>query len=141
MKDTSEQLYVLGVVRPSSGGFTSQYGVRISTVVEKGQVDYVPVSISRRKVPGSSRKHSSSEKEKRKMSRIPVKSRRRFEISSLPVTPGKQPVVEDPTFASALASQPSPAVGEIARLLLSSKGRCFSWECFSCQFILCSISS
>ena len=36
VKDTSEQWYRLGAVRPSSGESSSQYGVRISTVVEEG---------------------------------------------------------------------------------------------------------
>ena len=44
VKDTSEQWYRLGAVRPSSGESSSQYGVRISTVMEEGQVDYVPVA-------------------------------------------------------------------------------------------------
>ena len=44
VKDTSEQWYSLGAVRPSSGESSSLYGVRISTVVEEGRVDYVPVA-------------------------------------------------------------------------------------------------
>ena len=49
-KDTSEQWYRLGAVRSSSGESSSQYGVRISTVVEEGQVDYVPIAAPSHKV-------------------------------------------------------------------------------------------
>ena len=60
LKDTGEQWYALGAVRPSSGDSSSQYGVRIiSTVVEEGQVEYVPVVSSSRKVAGHSRHLSS----------------------------------------------------------------------------------
>ena len=52
VKDTSEQWYRLGAVRPSSGESSSQCGVRISTVVEEGQVEYVPVAAPSRKVGG-----------------------------------------------------------------------------------------
>ena len=38
VKDTSEQWYALGAVRPSSGESPHQYGVRISTVVEEGKL-------------------------------------------------------------------------------------------------------
>ena len=42
VKYTSEQWYALGDVRPSSGESSSQYGVRISTVVVERQIDFVP---------------------------------------------------------------------------------------------------
>ena len=43
VKDTSEQWYRLGAVRPSSGESSSQYGVRISTVVEEGKLTMCPL--------------------------------------------------------------------------------------------------
>ena len=43
VKDTSEQWYGLGAVLLSFGEPSSQNGVRISTVLEDGQVGYVPV--------------------------------------------------------------------------------------------------
>ena len=55
VKDTSEQWYALGAVRPSSRELSSQYGVRFSTIVEEGQVDYVAVAAPSRKVAGHSR--------------------------------------------------------------------------------------
>ena len=66
VKDTSEQWYRLGAVRPSSGESSSQCGVRISTVVEEGQVDYVPVAAPSRKVGSHRRDSSSAGKGKRK---------------------------------------------------------------------------
>ena len=65
VKDSSEQSYALGTVRPSSGESSSQCGVRIWTVVEEGQVDYVPVVAQSRKVSGPSRHHSSPGKGKK----------------------------------------------------------------------------
>ena len=105
VKDTSEQWYALGAVRPSSGESSSQYGVRISTVVEKGQVDYVPVAAPSRKVAGHSRHLSSSRKGKKKVSQSSVKLPRQFEVSSPSAICSKRTVVDDPAFASALASE------------------------------------
>ena len=81
VKDTSEQWYALGAVRPSSGG-SSQYSVRISTVVEEGQVDFVPVVAPSRKVAGHSRHLSSLGKGTKKVSRSPAKLPRQFKVSS-----------------------------------------------------------
>ena len=55
VKDTSEQWFALGALRPSSGESSSQYGVRISTVTEEEQVKYVPIVDPSRKVAGYSR--------------------------------------------------------------------------------------
>ena len=66
VKDTSEQWYRLGALRPPSGESSSQYGVRISTVVEEGQVDYMPVAAPSRKVASQSRRLTPQEKGKRK---------------------------------------------------------------------------
>ena len=72
----------LVAVRPSSGESSSQYGVRISTVVEEGQVDYVPVAAPLRNVASHSRRPASPGKGKKKVSHSPVKVRRQFEVSS-----------------------------------------------------------
>ena len=105
VSNTSEQWYALSAVRPSSGEFSSQYGVRISTVEKEGQVDYVLVVAPSRKVAGPSRHHSSPGKSKMKVLRSTVILPRKFEVSSLSASSRKRAVVEDPTFASALASQ------------------------------------
>ena len=105
VKDTSEQWYRLGAVRPSSGESSSQYGVRISTVVEEGQVDYVPVAAPSHKVASHSRRLSSPGKGKRKVSHSPVQVRRQFEVSSPPVSSRKRTVTDDPNFAAALISE------------------------------------
>ena len=55
VKVTSEQWYALGAMQPSSGESSSQYSVHFSTVVEEGQVDYVPNAAPSRKVAGHSR--------------------------------------------------------------------------------------
>ena len=105
VKDTSEQWYRLGAVRPSSGESSSQYGVRISTVVEEGQVDYVPVAAPSRKVAGQSRRLSSPGKGKKKVSHSPVKVPRQFEVSSPSVSSRKRTVIDDPNFAAALTTE------------------------------------
>ena len=82
VKDASEQWYRLGAVRPSSGESSSQYGVRSSTVLEEGQVEYVPVAAPSHKVFSQSRRFSSPGKGKKKVSHGPVKVPRQFEVSS-----------------------------------------------------------
>ena len=105
VKDTSEQWYRLGAVRPSSGESSSQYGVRISTVVEEGQVYYVPVAAPSRKVASQSRRLSSPGKGKKKVSHSPVKVLRQFEVSSPSPSSRKRTVSDDPTFAAALTTE------------------------------------
>ena len=101
VKDTSEQWYRLGAVRPSSSELSSQYGVRISTVVEEGQVDYVPVAAPSRKVASQSRRLTSPGKGKKKVSHSPVKVPCQFEVSSPSVSSRKRNVIDDPNFAAA----------------------------------------
>ena len=104
VKATSEQWYRLGAVRPSSGESSSQYGVRISTVVEEGQADYVPVAAPSHKVASHSRQLSSPGKGKKKVSHSPVQVRHQFEVSSPPVSSRKRTVTDDPNFTAALIS-------------------------------------
>ena len=93
-----------GAVRPSSGESSSQYGVRISTVVEVEQVGYVPVFAPSRKVAGHSRHLSSPGKGKKKVSRSPIMLPRDFEVSRPVASSRKRAVVDDPKFAFALES-------------------------------------
>ena len=105
VKDTSEQRYRLGAVRPSSGESSSQYSVRISAVVEDGQVDYVPVVAPSHKVASHSRRLTSAGKGKKKVGHSPVKVRRQFEVSSPSLSPRKRTVSDDPNFAAALTTE------------------------------------
>ena len=105
VRDTSEQWYRLGAVRPSSGGSSSQCGVRISTVVEEGQVDYVPVAAPSHKVASQSRRLGSPRKGKRKVSHSPVKVPRQFEVSSPSPSSRKRTLIDDPNFAAALTTE------------------------------------
>ena len=105
VKDTSEHWYHLGAVRPSSGESSSQYGVRISTVVEEGQVDYVPVVAPSRKVASQSRRLSSPGKGKKKVAHSPIKVPRQFEVSSPSPSSRKRAVIDDPNFAAALTTE------------------------------------
>ena len=133
VKDTSEQWYRLGAVRPSSGESSSQYGVRISTVVEEGQVDYVPVAAPSRKACSQSRGPSSPGKGKKKVAHSPVQVRRQFEVSSPPVSSRKRAVTDDSNFTAALMTgspRGKTRVGEIEKLL-----QFFKEECHNCLFV------
>ena len=106
MKDSQEQWYAVGGIRPSSEDSTSRSGVRISNVVEEGRVDYVPVRVPSFSSPGPSNlRVSSGKSKKRTISRSPVK--RRFEIASPPPASQKHRVVEDLSFSAALDRQQS----------------------------------
>ena len=103
-KDTSERWYHCGTPRSET---TSKPGVRISDVVEEGRVEYVVGAPPAVGPPGPSKISSSSSKRKRKITRSPVKLPRRVEVSSPPASPPRRSLVEDPSFASALAAPAS----------------------------------
>ena len=106
LKDSQEQWYAVGGIRPSSEDSTSRSGVRISNVVEEGRVEYVLVRAPSASVPGPSNLRVSSGKfRKRSISRSPVK--RRFEISSPPPTSQQHRLLEDMSFGAALDRQQS----------------------------------
>ena len=100
-KDTSERWYHGGTPRSETA---SRPGVRISDVVEEGRVECMPPILG---PPGPSRIHSSSSKRKKNVTRSPLKLPRRFEVSCPPASPPKRSLVEDPSFASALAASTS----------------------------------
>ena len=103
-KDTSEPWYHGGTPRSETA---SRPGVRISDVVEEGRVEYVPVGPPALGSPGPSKIRSPSSKRKKKITRSPVKLPRRFEVSSPPASPPRRSLVEDASFASALAASTS----------------------------------
>ena len=73
--------------------------------MEGAQVDYVPAVAPSRKVAGYSRHLSSPGKGEKKVSRSPVKLPRQFEVSNPFARSRKRAVVDDPTFAFALATE------------------------------------
>ena len=79
--------------------------MRNSTVVEEGQVDYVPVAAPSRKVASQNRRLTSPGKGKKKVSHSPVKLPRQFEVSSPSLSPRKRTVIDDPNFAAALTTE------------------------------------
>ena len=106
LKDSQEQWYAVGRIRPSSEDSTSRSGVRISNVVEEGRVEYVPVRAPLTSVLSPSNLLvSSGNFRKRSISRSPVK--RRFEISSPPPASQQHRLVEDMGFSVALDRQQS----------------------------------
>ena len=106
VKDSQEQWYALGGIRPSSEDSASRSGVGISNIVEEGGVEYVPLRAPFRSVSGPSNlRVSSGTSTTRKVSRSPVK--RRFEVASPPVSSQQHGVVEDLGFSAALDRQQS----------------------------------
>ena len=83
VKDSQEQWYAVGGIRPSCEDSTFRSGVRISNIVEEGRVEYVPVRVRFPISPGPSNlRDFSGKSKKRTISRSPVK--RRFEVASPP---------------------------------------------------------
>ena len=106
LKDSQEQWYAVGGIRPSSEDSTSRSGVRISNIVEEGRVEYVPARVPSFISLGPSNLRVSSGKSKRRtISRSPVK--RRFEIASPPPASQQHRIVEDLKFSAALDCQQS----------------------------------
>ena len=106
VKDSQKQCFAVSGIRQSSEDSSSRSGVRISHIVEEGQVEYLPVRFPSVSVTGPSTLRLSSEKsKKRKISRSPVK--RRFEIASPRLSTQQHLVVEDLGFSAALDHQQS----------------------------------
>ena len=106
VKDSQEQWYAVGGIRPSSEESASRSGVRISIVVEEGRVEYVPVCALSINVPGPCNlRVSSGKSKKRKINRSPVK--RRFEVANPPPSSQQHRVVESLGFSAASDGQQS----------------------------------
>ena len=106
VKDSQEQWYAVGGIRPSSEDSTSRSGVRISNVVEEGRVEYVPVRVPSFFSPGPSNlRVSSGKSKKRTISRSPVK--RRFEIACPHPASQQNRIVEYLSFSAVLDRQQS----------------------------------
>ena len=82
-RDTSERWFGVGSVASSAVGESScQPAVRISNVVEVGQVEYLPQSVSAAQVPSTSFAVKNPGKGKQRKSEAPAKTavKRRFEF-------------------------------------------------------------
>ena len=106
-RDTSERWFGVGNVASSVVGESSgQQDVRISNVIEVGQVEYLPQSVSTQQVPSTSFAVKSPGKGKQKKSETPAKSaiKRRFEFDdeSVVLPKGRGVYFDDPSFAIAL---------------------------------------
>ena len=109
-RDTSERRFVVASLESSVVGESSgQQTVRISNVVEVGQVEYLPQSVSTRQAPSTSFGTKSPGKGERKKSETPAKtaSKRRFEFDdqSVVLPKGRGVYFDDPNFAIALRNE------------------------------------
>ena len=109
-RDTPERWFGVGSVAFSAVGESSgQQAVRISNVVEVGQVEYLPQSVSATQVPSTSFAVKSPGKGKQKKSETPAKTavKRRFEFDDESVVPpkGRGVYFVDPSFAIALRDE------------------------------------
>ena len=94
---------VCGGIRPSSEDSASSSGVKFSSIVEEGRVDYGPVSIPSISTSGPSSLRLSSGKSKKEIvTRSPVKLPTRFEFATPPQSSQQHRVVEDLGFSTAL---------------------------------------
>ena len=144
VRDSQEQWYAVGGIRPSSGDSVSRSHLRISIILEEGRVECVPVRAPSISVPGPSNLRVSSGKSKqRKISQSPVK--RRFEIASPPLSPQQHRVVEDlglvPLRTASNRAKNHGAVNETEEPLLLSRVDCHSCCYFVSIFENCSLSS
>ena len=106
-RDTSERWFGVASVASSAVGASSgQQAVRISNVVEVGQVEYLPQSVSATQVPSTSFAIKSPGKGKQKKSETLTKFsfKRRFEFDddSVVLPKGRGVYFDDPSFAIAL---------------------------------------
>ena len=106
-RDTSERWFGVASVASSAVGESSgQQAVRISNVVEVGQVEYLPQSVSAIQVPSISFAIKSPGKGKQKKSETPAKPaiKRRFEFDdeSVVLPKGRGVYFDDHSFATAL---------------------------------------
>ena len=106
-RDTFERWSGVSSVASSAVGESSgQPAVRISNVVEVGQVEYLPQSVSATQMPSTSFAVKSPGKGKQKKSETPTKSavKRRFEFDdeSVVLPKGRGVYFDYPNFAIAL---------------------------------------
>ena len=109
-RDTSERWFgVMGVESSVVGESSGQQAVRISNVVEVGQVEYLPQSVSTLQVPNTSFGTKSPGKGKQKKSETPsktaVKRRLKFDDESVVLPKGRGVYFDDPNIAIALRDE------------------------------------
>ena len=68
LRESEEQWYAVGGIRPSSEDSASRSGVGISNIVKEGRVEYVPARAPSVSVPGPSNLRVSSKKSKKRQS-------------------------------------------------------------------------
>ena len=109
-RDTSERWFGVSSVASSVVGESSgPQAVRISNVVEVGQVEYLPQSVSATLVPSTSFAVKSPGKGKQRKSETPaktvVKLRFDFDDESVVLPKGRGVYFDDPSFAIALRDE------------------------------------
>ena len=108
-RDTSERWFGVASVASSAVGESSgPQGVRISNVVEVGQVEYLPQSVSAMQVPSTSFAVKSPGKGKQKSetpSKGAIKRRFEFDDESVVLPKGRGVYFDDPSFAIALRDE------------------------------------
>ena len=111
-RDTSERWFGVGNVASSAVGESSgQQAVRISNVVDVGQVEYLPQSVSatQTQTPSTSFAVKRPGKGQQKKSETPAKTavKRRFEFDdeSVVLSKGRGVYFDDPSFAIALRDE------------------------------------
>ena len=109
-RDTSERWFgVSGVESSVVGESPGQQAVRISNIVDVGEVEYLPQSVSTKQAPSTSFGVKRPGKGKQKKSETPAKAaiKRRFEFDdeSVVLPKGRGVNFDDPNFAIALRNE------------------------------------
>ena len=109
-RDTSERWFGVGsVASPAVGESSGQQAVRISNVVQVGQVEYLPQSVSATQVPSTSIAVKNPGKGKQKKSetlaKTAVKRRFEFDDESVVLPKGRGVYFDHPSFAIALRDE------------------------------------
>ena len=109
-RDTSERWFGVASVASSAVGESSgPQGVRISNVVEVGQVEYLPQSVSAIQVPSTRFTFKNPGNGKQKKGGTPtktaIKSRFEFDDESVVLRKGRGVYFDDPSFAIALRDE------------------------------------
>ena len=100
-RDTSERWFGVGSVASSAVGESSgQQALRMSNVVEVGQVEYLPQSVSATQVPSTSFAVKSPKK-RETPAKTAVKRRLEFDDESVVLPKGRGVYFDDPSFAIA----------------------------------------
>ena len=107
MKDSSESWYFDDNAGESvARSLTKRTGAQVSVLVEEGHVEHVRIEKPKLGLPDPSNNRATPSKAKKTSISSHVKSQRKLEVLSPPVTLRKRSLVDEPSFEAAFSQQP-----------------------------------